>query len=73
MKNNIQAFGGIKMIEEDFVDEDLESQLYSELANKIFKWCEDDWYEKNEGFALVNLPIPKKVKNLVEYPETKKE
>jgi hypothetical protein len=67
-KKTIQAFGGIKMIEEEFTDEELESQLYSDLANRIFKWVTDDWYDKSDGTALVNLAIPSKVKNMVDYP-----
>lgn len=69
-KRTYQAFGGIKAIEEDFNEEDLTNGIVLEgMYNKIFKWCVDDWYEKGSGEALVGLGIPKKVKNMVDYPE----
>lgn len=69
-KRTIQAFGGIRAIEEDFEDEDLNADiLLDDYANRIFKWVESDWYDKSTGEALIGLPIPKKVQNMASYPE----
>lgn len=69
-KRTYQAFGGIKAIEEDFDDDDLTNSIVLEnLPNRIFKWVQDDWYDKASGEALVGLAIPDKVKSMVDYPE----
>ncbi|MGL4584588.1 MAG: protein rep, partial [Flavobacterium sp.] len=53
-KRTYQAFGGIKAIEEDFDEDDLTDAIVLEgMANRIFKWCTDDWYDKESGNALV--------------------
>ncbi|MCC9044597.1 protein rep, partial [Myroides sp. M-43] len=68
-KRTYQAFGGIKAIEEEFDEDDLEGGIVLEgMANRIFKWCTDDWYDKEDGNALVGLAIPEKVKKLTDYP-----
>ncbi|MDM1514470.1 protein rep [Myroides odoratimimus] len=69
-KRTYQAFGGIKAIEEDFDEDDLTDAIVLEgMANRIFKWCTDDWYDKESGNALVGLAIPEKVKKLTDYPK----
>ncbi|MCS7475152.1 protein rep [Myroides odoratimimus] len=69
-KKTIFPFGGIKPIEEDFNEEDLTDSIVLEgMANRIFKWCIDDWYDKGSGDALVGLAIPEKVKKMTDYPE----
>lgn len=69
-KRTYQAFGGIKAIEEEFEDEDLTDAIVLEdMANRIFKWCTDDWFDKATGEALVGLAIPKKVRDMVDYPK----
>lgn len=69
-KRTYQAFGGIKAIEEDFNEEDLKDGVTLEgMANRVFKWCVDDWYDKSTGDALVGLAIPQKVKKMVDYPK----
>ncbi|MEK6495497.1 protein rep [Myroides odoratimimus] len=69
-KRTYQAFGGIKAIEEEFDEDDLEGGIVLEgMANRIFKWCTDDWYDKADGNALVGLKIPEKVKKLTNYPK----
>lgn len=68
-KRTYQAFGGIKAIEEEFKDEDLTNGIILEgMCNSLFKWCSDDWYERSTGEALVGLPIPEKVKKMIDYP-----
>ncbi|MDM1373828.1 hypothetical protein [Myroides marinus] len=69
-KMTLYPFGGIKPIEEDFSEEDLKEGVTLEgMANCIFKWCTDDWYDKENGNALVGLVIPEKVKKLTDYPK----
>ena len=69
-KRMYQAFGGIKAIEEDFTDEDLTNGISIEdMPNRIFKWVHDDWFDTEEGIALVGLAIPSKVKELTNYPD----
>lgn len=69
-KKTLFPFGGIKPIEEDFDEDDLEGGIVLEgMANRIFKWCTDDWYDKADGNALVGLAIPEKVKKLTDYPK----
>ena len=69
-KRTIQAFGGIRAIEEDFEDDDLNADIVlGEYANRIFKWVESDWYDKDTGEALIGLPIPKKVQKMASYPD----
>ncbi|WP_233886231.1 protein rep [Tenacibaculum piscium] len=69
-KRTYQAFGGIKAIEEDFKDEDLTNGIVLEgMANRVFKWVQDDWYDKSTGEGLVGLAIPDKVKNMASYPD----
>jgi hypothetical protein len=71
-KNTLYPFGGIRKIEEEFDENNLENAITLEgNANRIFKWIEDDWYDKASGDALVGLAIPQKVKNMVDYPEKK--
>ncbi|MCG8883964.1 protein rep [Tenacibaculum finnmarkense] len=68
-KRTYQAFGGIKAIEEDFKDDDLKNGIILEgMSNRVFKWIEDDWYDKVTGEGIVGLPIPEKVKNMISYP-----
>jgi Replication protein len=68
-KRTYQAFGGIKAIDENFKDEDLNTGItLVGHANKIFIWCIKDWYDKFSGLGIVGKEIPKKVKNMVEYP-----
>ncbi|MBE7649323.1 hypothetical protein [Tenacibaculum finnmarkense] len=38
------------------------------MANRVFKWVQNDWYDKETGVGLVGLEIPDKVKNMVNYP-----
>lgn len=72
-KMTLYPFGGIKPIEEDFREEDLKEGITLEgMANRVFKWCTDDWYDKGSGDALVGLAIPEKVKNMVDYPNNSK-
>ncbi|WP_025124269.1 protein rep [Myroides odoratimimus] len=67
-KRTYQAFGGIKAIEEDFSEEDLKDGIVLEgMANRVFKWCVDDWYDRSTGDALVGLAIPEKVKKMTDY------
>ena len=69
-KRTIQSFG-LTSIDEDFTDEDLHNPIILEgMANSIFKWCQNDWYDKNTGLALIGKEIPNRVKELVSYPET---
>lgn len=69
-KRTYQAFGGIKAIEEEFDEDDLEGGIVLDgMANRIFRWCTDDWYDKADGNALVGLSIPEKVKKLTDYPK----
>ena len=69
-KRTYQAFGGIKAVEEDFDEDDLTGAVVLEgMANRIFKWCTDDWYDKATGEGLIGLAIPDKVKNMVDYPK----
>lgn len=69
-KRTYQAFGGIKAVEEDFNEDDLTGAVVLEgMANRIFKWCTDDWYDKSTGEGLIGLEIPEKVKNMVDYPK----
>lgn len=71
-KRTYQAFGGIRAIEEDFDENELTDSIVLEgMANRIFKWCVDDWFDKTSGEALVGLAIPDKVKKLVDYPKEK--
>lgn len=68
-KKTIFPFGGIKPIEEDFNEDDLKDGVVLDgMANRIFKWCVDDWYDKSTGNALVGLVIPEKVKKMTDYP-----
>lgn len=72
-KRTYQAFGGIRAIEEDFSEEDLKDSIVLEgMANRVFKWCVDDWYDKGTGDALVGLAIPEKVKKMIDYPNNSK-
>lgn len=71
-KRTIQAFGGIRAIEEDFEDEDLQNDITIDKINSAFKWMKDDWYDKDTGEALVGLAIVKRVQNMVAYPKKKK-
>lgn len=69
-KKILFPFGGIKAIEEDFDEDDLTNGIVLEgMANRIFKWCTDDWYDTKDGQALIGLAIPEKVKNMANYPE----
>ncbi|WP_233898065.1 hypothetical protein [Tenacibaculum piscium] len=69
-KRTYQAFGGIKAIEEDFTDEDLKNGIVLEgMANRVFKWIKNDWYDRKTGYGLVGLAIPDKVKKMIAYPE----
>lgn len=69
-KRTYQAFGGVKAVEEDFEEDDLTGAVMLEgMANRIFKWCTDDWYDNSTGEGLVGLVIPDKVKNMVDYPK----
>ena len=69
-KRTYQAFGGIKAIEEDFDEDDLTNGIVLEgMANRVFKWVQNDWFDKGTGEALVGLAIPSKVKALTHYPE----
>lgn len=71
-KKTIFPFGGIKPIEEDFEEEDLKDSIILEgKANRIFKWCVDDWFDKSTGEALIGLAIPLKVQKLTNYPVKK--
>jgi len=65
-KRTFQCFGGINQIKEDFDEDELVNGIKLEgQANEIYKWCEEDWYRKSDGFGLVNKPIPQKVKDLI--------
>lgn len=68
-----QAFGMLKMVQEDFTEEDLNAttNLGSEYANRLFSWYETDWIDKTTGEMLIGKEIPNKVKALI--PQSKEE
>lgn len=66
-KRTFSTFGGIRKIKEEFEDEDLTGQEVDQ-ENGVYKWVSVDWFNKETGEPLVNIPIPKKVKNMVNYP-----
>lgn len=69
-KRTYQAFGGIRSISEDFKEDDLKNGIILEgMANRIFKWIQNDWYDKETGKGLVGLAIPDKIKKMVNYSE----
>lgn len=69
-KRTFSAFGGIKKIEEEFNEEDLKANVILEnQIEQVFKWVGSDWFNKETGEALINIPIPQKVKDLTNYPE----
>lgn len=73
-KRTYSAFGGIRMIKEDFEDEDLKNELVLEDSTPgVYKWISEDWFNKATGEALVGLLIPKKVRRMVKYPNNEKE
>ncbi len=67
-KQTYSAFGGIKKIKEDFEDDELKGVHIGDVGQAIYKWVGRDWFNKETGEALVNIPIPKKVENMVSYP-----
>lgn len=71
-KRIFSAFGGIRKIEEEFEDDDLKANITLEnQIEQVYKWVGSDWFNKETGEALINIPIPKKVENMVEYPNEK--
>ena len=69
-KRTFSAFGGLKKVEEEFNEEDLKANVILEnQIEQVFKWVGSDWFNKETGEALINIPIPQKVKDLTNYPE----
>jgi len=68
-KRTFSAFGGIKKVDVEQAEDDLKSNIQTDMINHVFKWMKDDWYNKETGEGLVKLPIPEKVKNMVNYPD----
>jgi len=65
-KRTYSTFGGLHQIKEEFDENELVNGITLEgQADEIYKWCEEDWYRKSDGLGLVNKPIPKKVKELL--------
>lgn len=65
-KRTYQAFGGIRQQEEEDFDP-LTAELDLEgLEDKIFKWVDEDWFGKSTGVALINKPIPERVKKIIQ-------
>lgn len=73
-KRTFSAFGGLKKIEEEFNEEDLKANVILENQIKqVFKWVDSDWFNKETGEPLVDIPIPLKVERMVNYPDNEKE
>jgi hypothetical protein len=71
-KRIFSAFGGLRKIEEEFEDEDLKANIILEnQIEQVYKWVGSDWFNKETGEALINIPIPEKVKKMVKYPNEK--
>ncbi|MCG8239786.1 protein rep, partial [Tenacibaculum finnmarkense] len=71
-KRTFSAFGGLRKIKEEFEDEDLISNVRINEIEQVFKWVSSDWFNKETGEPLVDLPIPEKVKRMVSYPRDEK-
>ena len=67
-KRTFSAFGGIRMIKEEFEDEELQTKIETDVLDGLYKWVDVDWFNKDTGEALVNIPIPKKVRDMSHYP-----
>lgn len=72
-----KSFGALKMVKEDFEDDDLNATLNlgTKYANDIFSWVDNqsDWLCQDTGELLVAKPIPTKVKNLLPQKVEEKE
>lgn len=70
-----RAFGSLKMIKEDFEDDDLKAtiNLGEGFANQLYKWCVDDYFNIETGEALLNKSIPSKIKNMLPQKVAEKE
>lgn len=66
-KQVFKSFGSLKMVKEDFDDEDLEAttQLTDAYANRLFNWIDEDWVDQDSGEMLIGKDVPTKVKNLL--------
>lgn len=70
-KRTFSTFGGLRKIEEEINEDDLVAQNDTEKGNGVYKWVSVDWFNKETGEALVDIPMPEKVKRMVNYPTEK--
>jgi len=68
-KRTFSTFGGLRKIEEEINEDDLVAQNDTNKENGVYKWVKVDWWNKETGEPLVDIPIPQKVKDLTNYPE----
>lgn len=67
-KRTFSAFGGLRKVKEEFEDEDLKASIQIDEFEQIYKWVSSDWFNKETGEALIDIPIPSKVAAMVDYP-----
>ena len=64
-----KPFGGLKPIEEDFDEKELEADLSIEQANSIWEWAVSDWYNIDTGELLSGYEPSEKLVDLLSHSE----
>lgn len=67
-KRTFQAFGGLKPVSEDIVEEELEANILIS-ADSIFKWIVEDWVNLETGECLSGFEASESLKQLIDEEE----